>query len=118
ASNYGPPVPDGLNPQIPQARDYWETNDEESEFSSGGLHRDLARLLRLRPVRRATHGESEGRYPPPETGRKVGHVRKELRGLNDGKEKNQRRAVPARRSGFPGRSGTLSLQPVLRSRHH
>src|SRR5579864_7285342 len=49
-----------------RAGNSWERRNEESEFSGGGVHRDLADLLRIRPVRRPTHGESEGRYSPPE----------------------------------------------------
>jgi hypothetical protein len=49
----------------------WEMIREELKFSGGGIHRDLARLLRIRFVGGAPHGESEGRYSPSETERKV-----------------------------------------------
>jgi hypothetical protein len=46
-------------------------NDEEFEFSGGGVHSDLARVLRICAVGGAPHGEFEGRYSPPETGWKM-----------------------------------------------
>jgi ferrochelatase len=46
-------------------------NHEEFEFSGGGLHCDLVRILRLRFVRRAPHGEFEGRHTPSEARREV-----------------------------------------------
>jgi hypothetical protein len=38
----------------------WEMICEESKFSGGGIHRDLARVLRIRFVSGAPHGEPEG----------------------------------------------------------
>jgi hypothetical protein len=52
----------------------WETKHEEFEFSDGGIHCNLARVLRIRFVGGPPHGESEGRHSPPEAERQVSHL--------------------------------------------